>query len=72
MWTKNLNVNGGTQPTWQLVVIMILMIVGESVAGFAGCYAPAPDYDACTDVCGNDKGVSEVGVRYCKCGPVVE
>lgn len=70
-WNKNVTLDGNTQPTWQLVVVMILLLVAETIGDLSGCIGPGPDYESCGELCG-DRAVLEIGVRYCKCGPVLE
>lgn len=67
-FARNLNLDGNTRPTWQLVVLMILILAVETVGDLSGCVGPRPDYEACEGLCGRGN-VASVGVNYCNCHP---
>lgn len=66
-WTRNLNLDGAVKPTWELVVLMILLLAVETIGDVAGCVGPGPDYDQCLATC--KWGVASVGKDYCNCHP---
>ncbi len=66
-WARNLNLDGAVRPTWELVVLMVLLLAVETLGDVMGWVGPGPDYDRCNSLC--DYGVASVGRDYCNCHP---
>ena len=64
-FNRTFSLSGGTQPTWELVVLMIMMLAVETVGDLSGCVGPKPDYEACWSFC--DGAVEAVSKDECKC-----
>ena len=68
-WSRTFNLDAATKPTWELIVLMILMLALETVGDLVGCVGPAPDHQACWDLC--EGRVQSVGVSFCGCHPPI-